>query len=46
MTNRIKYLLIAIFISVMLWAGLIEFGLWISSDPPRSGLVTGTVPAP
>jgi len=46
MTNRLKYLLIAILISVMMWAGLIELGLWINSDPPRSGLVTGTNRAP
>jgi hypothetical protein len=46
MTNRLKYLLIAIFISVLMWAGLVEFGLWISSDPQDSGPITGTNPSP
>jgi hypothetical protein len=46
MTNRLKYLLIAILISVLMWAGLIELGLWINRDPPPSGLITGTNRAP
>lgn len=42
MTRRLKYLLLAIAISLMMWGGIISGALWLMSDGTDNAFTAGT----
>ena len=42
MTRRLKYLLLAVCLSLLMWGGIISGAIWIMSDGTDYGFTAGT----
>jgi hypothetical protein len=42
MTTRLKYLLLAVFLSLLMWGGIISGAIWVMSDGTDYGFTAGT----